>query len=154
MREAETDEFYGNLGYRKTTPDKLTWKNEIQKRLDICIATYKTNMFGDNVDRLIKTIIFDIKGYKFKIVIEEEQIKLAAIAKKNIDICQKEEPEIFGHPILQAHKRYELNEKYYNDLYDFLFQLIADKGLLLDTDVYIPIRAKKPMSVEDYGDIT
>jgi len=154
MREAETDEFYGNLGYRKTTPDKLTWKNEIQKRLDICIATYKTNLFPNNVERLIKTILFDVKGYKFKKEIDAEVIRLDEMVKNSINHYQQEIPEIWGDPIRQAQKRYDLQEWKYNELYNFLFQLIAEKGLLLDTDVYIPIRAKKPMSVEDYGDLT
>lgn len=154
MREAETDEFYGNLGYRKTTPDKLTWKNEIQKRLDICIATYKTNLFGANVERLIKTILFDVKGYKFKVVIEEERIRLDQIVKNSVEHYQETKPEIWGDPIKQAGRRYDLNEWKYDKFYDFIFQLIAEKGLLLDTDVYIPIRAKKPMSVEDYGDLS
>jgi len=153
MREAETDEFYGNLGYRKTTPDKLTWKNEIQKRLDICIATYKSNLFGINVERLIKTIVFDVRGYKFKKVVEDEIQRLNDVVEENRVYYQTEKPELWGHPIKQQEINYDLWEWKYNQLYNFIFQLIAEKGLLLDTDVYIPIRAKKPMSVDEYGDL-
>ena len=154
MRDADTSEFYGNLGYRKTTPDKLTWKNEIQKRLDICIATYETNMFGKNVERLVKTIYFNIRGYKFKKLIDEEDERLKTNVVNKIIYHQTYEPYRWGCPIRQIKMKYNISEKYYKELYEFITQLIAEKGLLLDTDVYIPIQVKKPMSVKDYGDIS
>ena len=112
--ESESEFSFGNLGYRKHTEDKLAWKNEIQKRFDICIATFNSPMFFNNVERLIKSIIFDVKGYRYKTRIEDKRLELKRQMQSSKMYYQQYYPEIWYHPIHQVELKYDLNEQYYN----------------------------------------
>jgi len=141
----------GNVGYRRHTYDKLNWKLEIQKRLDICLSTYRTDAFGKNVERVIKAVYFDVRGYRFRKQIDEKKEELLKNKLEIIDYYRNDKPEIWGHPIHQASIKYDLTEIYYDALFDFVFQLVSEKGLLVDTDVYVPIRMKKGRFGENGG---
>lgn len=139
-----------DLGFRRTTKDKLNWRLEIQKRMDIAISTYGTERFFKNVERLIKTIVFNIHGYKFKETIEEEVFKLKYRQILKEKWYERFDRNTWEHPIRRKILLMDLTQEYYDDLYDFICQLIAEKGLLLDTEVITPIRMKGPM-MDEYG---
>jgi len=138
-----------DLGFRRTTHDKLNWKLEIQKRLDICIATYGTPLFFKNVERLTKTIVFNIHGYKFKDTILTKMYSLQYMQILKEEFYKRYRRDDWFHPISKQGLILDLKQDYHEQLYDFVCQLIAEKGLLLDTDVYTPIRMKKRM--DDMG---
>lgn len=129
-----------DIGFRKTVSDKLNWRIEIQKRMDICITTYGTTMFFKNVERLTKTIIFNIHGYRFKREIEKKKMELNYNKYIQIEYLRRYDRDTWYHPLKKGIRLLELNNDYYEKLYDFICQLIAEKGLLLDTEKIIPIR--------------
>lgn len=153
MDREDTSDLEGlDLGFRRTTSDKLNWKIEIQKRLDICISTYGTEKFFKNVERLIKTIIFNIHGYKFKETIDKKVFNLRYRQILQEKWYEHYDRNTWRHPLRQKILLLDLTQEYYDGLYDFICQLIAEKGLLLDTEVYIPVRSKKRMVDEEYVD--
>lgn len=141
-----------DLGFRRTTKDKLNWRLEIQKRLDICISTYGTERFFKNVERLVKTIVFNIHGYKFKKTIGGKVLKLKYNQVLQEKWHERYDRNTWEHPLRKKILLMDLTQEYYDELYDFICQLIAEKGLLLDTEVYIPVRTKGRITDEEYVD--
>jgi hypothetical protein len=147
------DEETIDIGFRKTTSDKLAWKLEIQKILDLCIRTYGTTAFFKFVERLKKTIYFNVQGYEFRKAIDEKitDLEFDKIVKATYYAIYQ--PEEWNNPLKRKFREMDIIKVYYDELYDFIIQLIGEKGLLVDTEVYIPIRKASELRDENLPDV-
>lgn len=125
---------------RKTSEDKLTYKNTIQRRIDWCLIVMGSTQFPSAVKALERAIIFDIKGYKFKTEIGKIHDEV-----KDKSIQREEEQKIklgrqFYKRANQAKFKIRQQEQFWLDIYDSLLQLIADHNLLVDTEKTLPVK--------------
>lgn len=75
MGEDEAEEFVG-FGFKKTSIDKLTYKNEIQDAVKVCRRTLGTFLHPRSVRQLIIAIRFDAIGCKLKSELDKIETEL------------------------------------------------------------------------------
>lgn len=135
----DDDEESGFL-IRKTSQDKLTYKNVIQNRINWCLMTIGTMSFPDAVRALERSIIFDLTGFRFKTELE----KIHEDAKKRAEERKEQMKEKLGRGFLkrsvQAKFKIKQQEQYWIDVYDEILQQIADHKLLIDYEKTLSVK--------------
>ena len=145
------DDEDGIFAVRRSTQDKLTYKNSIAQAISKCNSTKGTTRFKDNVQALASTIMFDVSGYSLASKLQE--IKRSMYEKETQFIQQKIDKhgkKIYYHAN-QAKLKIQVNEWYWNTYYESILQLLASHNLLFDTEKKIPvIKDNKKYDDEEY----
>lgn len=141
-----------SLLVRKTSQDKLTYKNVIQQRINWCLMNMGTTDFPRAVKSLERCIIFDIPGFKFKAKIEIIHQK-AELFVKVYEEGQKEKLGrwFFRRPI-QAKLKIAKMEKFWISVYDEIIQLLAENKLLLDYEQSLSVKVVGQNVQEDISE--
>jgi len=126
---------------RKTSQDKLTYKNTIQNRINWCLIVMgKTNLFPNAVKALEHSIIFDVQGYKFKSNLEKIHNDAHEMMMENEKKAKNKLGRAFYKRSVKAKFKIRQEEDYWIYIFDEVMQLIADHKLLIEYDKSISIR--------------
>jgi len=125
---------------RKTSEDKLTYKNIIADAINWCRKSMGTMYFREAVKGLEKIIKFDVTGYSLLSEIENIQIQLNIEKKEMIKYKKHKLGRHFYGNAEQAKFKLELSEWYWSAYFERIIQLLASNGLLFDTEKTIPIK--------------
>ena len=149
MIEDETIDL-GELGYRKTSEDKLTYKNIIADAINWCRRTRGSTRFKEAVENLESIILFDIPGYKLQSQIDDIKEEMAVERIEKINKEKEKHGRYYLRNSVQAKLRLEIARWYWERYFQKLIQLLARENLLLETQKVVKLRMKKPMR-ETYG---
>ena len=133
------DDEDGIFAIRRSSQDKLTYKNIIAQAISKCNSSKGTTRFKDTVQALASTITFDVSGYNLATSLMNIKKELAQQEKQYIE--QKIEQhglKLFYHAN-QAKLKIMVNEWYWNTYYERILQLLASNNLLFDTEKKIPV---------------
>ena len=137
IEELNTDFEYS---IRKTSEDKLTYKNIIADAINWCRKSMGTMYFKEAVKGLEKIIKFDVIGYKLLSEIKQIKIDLDIEQQKNIKLKKKRLGRSFYGNAEQAKLKLEISEWYWEEYFERLIQLLANNGLLFDTEKRISVK--------------
>ena len=134
----ETD---GVFSIRRTSEDKLTYKNIIADAINDCRRNKGKIFFNSKVQALEDIINFDVTGYKLmsqieniKQNIEEERIEYLNIEKEKLG-------NKFYSNANQAKLKLKMSKWYWERYYVEIIRLLAKENLLLETEKKISVRA-------------
>ena len=128
------------FGIRRTSEDKLTYKNIIVDAINWCRRTRGTMHFKHAVKGLVGIINFDVKGYSLKTKIDEIQVELDREKKRLIQQEKQRAGRKFYANAYQAKFKIRLDEVYWNSYFECIIQLLADNNLLMETEKTIPVK--------------
>lgn len=134
------DENEGLPFIRRTTEDKLTYKNIIADAINWCRKTMGTLQFRYAVQGLERVIKFDVPGYNMKKELNELETQLKKQQKQLIEEKKQEYGNRFFKRSVQAKFRIDMIEWYWNTYFEMIIQLLANHNLLFDTEKRIPIK--------------
>jgi len=135
MKDEEED----TLLIRKTSQDKLTYKNTIQNRINWCLIILGTKAFPTAVKALEHSIIFDVQGYKFKTNLEKIHKDANEMMTESENRLKEKLGRMFYRRPVQAKFKIRREEDYWIYIFDKVMQLIADHKLLIEYDKSISI---------------
>ena len=128
------------FGIRRTSEDKLTYKNIIADAINWCRKSMGTRHMPNAVQGLERIIKFDVKGYKLKTKLIEIQADLKA---EKIERKKREKRRMgrnFYGNSEQARFKLRQSEWYWNKYFEEIIQLLADNKLLVETEKTIPVK--------------
>ena len=143
------DEFLGGFGIKKTSEDKLTYKNIIADAINWCRKNRGRKSFRDAVEGLIDIISFDVPGYKLLSSIEQIKKDVKQERDDKSKIREKKVGSSFNSNAYQAKFKLEMDEWYWNRFFIKIIQLLADHNLLIETEKVTKIRIKQPVEDDD-----
>lgn len=138
--------------FKKTSIDKLTWKNEIAEAHRYCRHNLQNKyILPIAIESLKSTVYLDIEGYRLK-----EQID--TIYTDTYDECQayidrqreKTNREYFYKNAYINSLQNQMEHKYWTTIFSKLTQLLGEKNLLLETERKIPYKQLGHISNEVY----
>ena len=129
-----------SFGIRRTSEDKLTYKNIIADAINWCRKSMGTRHMPNAVQGLERIIKFDVKGYKLRTSLQEIQVELNKEKLHKIKIEKKRLGRNFYGNSEQARFKLKQSEWYWNEYFEMIIQLLANNGLLFDTEKTIPIK--------------
>lgn len=109
--------------------DKTDWRKTIHECLEDCLVSMNTSNFPNAVKRLIKAVSAHFPGFDTYDTIFEIMNALAlkyVLLKKIFDSTHEQLPCFYK----QVHYA-ELNIQYYEELFDFIKNILAEKRILL-----------------------
>ena len=139
MNQLAMDEEDSVFAIRRSTQDKLTYKNIIAQAINKCNNSKGTVRFKDDVQALASTISFDVSGYNLatKLINIREELKNGIVV-----FIDKKEKQL-GRKLLfhanQAKLKILIYEWYWNNYYEAILQLLAAHNLLFDTERKISV---------------
>lgn len=143
MIDAVDDEIL-NIGLRRHSDDKLTYKLIIANSINECRRTEDNSDYYKSVKALKNLLSFNIKGYDLKEQIDEIIAKLEADIVKKYQCTNPNIPRyIFFSKKNQANLKEKNTKWYWESLFISMLQILASEGLLFDTEKVVPIRVKK-----------
>jgi len=133
------------LGIRRHTDDKLTYKLIIANAINECRRTEGHVVeYPNNVQALINIIYFKVKGYDFKQQIDDVKKKLDKEKEDFYNEIKEKTPKyIFYKRSYQAKFKYKLDREYWESFFKEIIQILASEGLLMDVEKYISIRSNE-----------
>lgn len=139
----DLEEKFASGFFKKTSIDKLTWKNEIAEAHRFCRHNLKNmNILPDAIDGLVTTIYFDIEGYKLKETIDNIFIDALKKGQKMIDEIRNNLGRAFYYRNVNiARLRIAMEKWYWTYVFKELTQLLGEKNLLLETERKIPYKS-------------
>jgi len=129
------------LGIRKSSSDKLTYKNIIADAINWCRRTQGTFLFPGAVKGLVGVIRFNVKGYNLKQGLEEIEKQMEIEKKLYIQHIKTKLGRDFYGASEQAKFKIRLNRWTWNTYYEKIIQLLATNGLLMDIERIISVRS-------------
>ena len=152
MIDEYSNETLEEFGFKKTTVDKLTFKNIIADAINQCRRNRRyIELFQASVLGLEDIIYFNIPGYQLKTEIDKIKQMLNDEHNNKIMSERNRLGRNFNKRSERAKIRIKQHEWYWNTYFKHLMQLLADKNLLLETTKYIPVRTKQ--AVYDTEDV-
>ena len=126
---------------RKTSEDKLTYKNIIADAINTCRRLQGYHEFRGSVQGLEKVIYMDIQGYRLTEKIDDIKKNLTNIGQEYINKLQKimGRSEYYKNAHIAKLKIF-MDQWYYEQLFEGIIQLLAEHNLLLETERLIPLR--------------
>ena len=137
------DEDEINLGIRRHTDDKLTYKLIIANAINSCRQSERDYiLYENNVHGLINIIYFDVRGYNLKTQIEKLLKELKAEREKRYKEEENNIPRWKFYKTSYQHKlKLRLHRWYYTTLFQRILQILASENLLLETEKLISVKA-------------
>lgn len=124
---------------RRSTQDKLTYKNIIASAIGICNRSKGTTRFKDDVQALASTIAFNVSGYNLAYELKE----VRNVLLQGVSLFVKSENQKMGKKALyhanQAKLKIRANEWYWNHYFEAILQVLAKHNLLFDTERKISV---------------
>lgn len=149
VKDFDSDIEEGVLSIKRTSEDKLTYKNIIAERIRWC-CRYTGNMYyRDSCIALESIIYFDIRGYKLRKELDKIKLNLKRKRAYHIKNIKSKMGRRFYTRPNQAKLRLLLNEWYWNQYFRDIIQLLASNNLLLETEKNIPIQETGNVSDDD-----
>lgn len=110
--------------------DKLDYRKTIHALMERCLYAKGTMNFGFEVNRLILAIETIFPGMDFKTPIQNKNDELRNIYFEKLDML-KNDIEIWNHPLKKGMKEEDFKDEYFNELFEFVRDLLArHRGLL------------------------
>jgi hypothetical protein len=136
------DEDLIDIGIRRHTDDKLTYKLIIANAINECrISEGLIKEYPDSVLALINLLSFEITGYNLKSQIDKITDKLDKEKEKLWDVKKDETPRwIFYKKSYQAKFKLKLDRAYWETLFKEVLQILASEGLLMDTEKLVSVK--------------
>jgi hypothetical protein len=139
-----------DFGVRKKNLDKVTYRDILKNAIQSCLWTKGTFMFKNKVMAFESSIYIDVTGYRLKPKIEEIRENLQKELRERERREKKRQGKYFYSNANQAMFTIRQNQWYWDKFFEQIYQLVAEKGLLIDKETVIPLRIKKPMTDEGY----
>lgn len=138
-----TDDDEIELGIRRHSDDKLTYKLIIANAINECRRSERDySLYENNVNGLINIIFFDVRGYKLRTQIQKLKEELK---KEREDRYEEEENNVerwmFYRKSYQAKLKLRLHRWYYTTLFQRILQILASENLLLETEKLISVKS-------------
>lgn len=150
MMGEDEEETLQQFGFRKTSIDKLTYKNIIADAINQCRRSRShIRLFQKSVEGLEEIISFDVPGYPLDKSLKQIKKTLEIERKKQVRKKQDELGKKIFQRATQAKLRIWLHQWYWDEYFKKIIQLLAENNLLLETQKYIPIREKKRVYESD-----
>lgn len=142
MNSNLTDDDSIELGIRKHSDDKLTYKLIIANAINQCrVNEGYIKAYENSVKALINLLFFDVKGYNLKSKITELMDSLDVEREsKYTDEQESTERWLFYRKSYQAKFKLKLHRWYYETLFQRILQILASEGLLMDTEKLISVK--------------
>lgn len=137
-----------DLGIRRKSIDKLTYKNIIADAINWCRKSRGTTRFKYNVQGFESVIMFDVVGYKLKSKLEKIVNQLEIQRQERRNQAKRRHGRDFYGNAFQAKFKIAEEDWYWNMRFEMVIQLLASENLLLETERVIPLRIKKPLDRE------
>lgn len=146
MKNNDEEQDFAEIGFRKSTGDKLTYKINISNAIENCrrckgfIGAYENAVSG-----LIDTVYFNMRtSKKLKDQIDEiiQRLDKEREEKWN-ERKNNTERWIFYKRGNLAKFRNQLDKGYWEAIYREIKQVLANEGLLLEEENIVPIRFKR-----------
>lgn len=134
------NELEESLFIRRTTEDKLTYKNIIADAINSCRKCKGKLYFKEAVEGLVDIIEFNVRGYPLKNKLEKIRNNLEVEKKQRRIDRANEMGRRFYRRDVQAKFKIEQNEWYWRKYFKDIIQLLADNNLLMDTGKDIPVK--------------
>ncbi len=149
MDISPVDEELVGFGVKRTSEDKLTYKNIIADAINWCRKTKGSMVFIEAVGGLEQIIKFNVPGYKFIEEINNIKDKLTIEKKQRRDREARRQGRNFYGNAEQA--RYKLDESkwYWNAYFESIIQLLAEHNLLIDTEKLTKIKIKREIDEDE-----
>jgi len=133
------DEEDGVFAIRRSTQDKLTYKNIIAQAISQCNRSKGTIHFRNDVEALASTISFDVSGYKLNSKLIALRERLEKEKQKLIKEYKHQMKQEFQKHATKAKFKIYIQKWYWNRYYECILQLLAEHNLLFDTEKRIPV---------------
>jgi hypothetical protein len=147
----DIDEEILDIGLRRHSDDKLTYKLIIANAINECRRVEGEPNYYDSVKALINLLSFNIRGYKLKEQIDEVKKKLDEGKKQRYKDEEENTPRWKYYKKANLGKlKGEITKWYWETFFRQILQILATEGLLFDTERIVPIRVKK--DTEGYTD--
>ena len=117
--------------------DKLSYKNVLQDRVRRCLDAEGMMYYPERVQSLRSSCYFDISGLKFKSAIDEYELVLIDMYRKEVIQLITKDRSIWIHPIKKIYYETELNHKYSKMLFEFILNLLATHSALLEARDFV-----------------
>lgn len=136
--EDDVDETSG-FGIKRTSEDKLTYKNIIARAINYCLSLRGSKYFHIGVMNLVRTIEFNVSGYRFIDELNKIQQRIMVDKKKKIVSWQLEHGRKFYRRDQRAIMKLELYSWGWDVYFQEVIQLLAKNNLLIETEKTIPV---------------
>lgn len=124
---------------RRSSEDKLTYKNVITNVIMQYLHSYGDFSSQKAVKKIKSAIFFDVTGYKLRSKIREFEQDLLLEREKKVEFEKKKLGRQFYGRANHARFMLRLEQWYWDSYFDCLLQLLADHNLLVDTEKTIPV---------------
>lgn len=137
-----TDDDYVELGIRRHSDDKLTYKLIIANAINECRRSERDYVDYENkVNGLVNVIYFDVRGYKLKTQILKLLTELKQDRKQQYQKEEQNTPRWKFYKTSYQHKlKLKLHKWYYTTLFQRILQILASENLLLETEKLISVK--------------
>ena len=133
------DEEDGLFAVRRSSQDKLTYKNIIAQAISKCNNSKGTVRFKSEVQALAATISFNVSGYS----LASELKQVRNVLKEGVNEYVETQRMLLGRKLMyhanQAKLKIKANEWYWNHYYEAILQILASHNLLFDTERRISV---------------
>lgn len=136
----DVDETTG-FGIKKTSEDKLTYKNIIARAINYCLILRGSKFFHIGVENLVSTVEFNVQGYMFVDELNNIRDELMVKKAKKVEGWQDEYSRKFYRKDYQARMKLELYSWGWEAYFQKVIQLLASHNLLFETEKIIKIKA-------------
>lgn len=149
MIDDEEESNFIGWGIKKTSEDKLTYKNIIADAINWCRKLRGKIGFKDSVEGLADVIEFNVPGYKLSKKLEEIRNNLDIQREDRKQKAIDEQGISFYKNANRAKFRLAQGDWYWNEYFKKIIQLLADHNLLFETEKMTKVRIKRPDGVDD-----
>lgn len=126
-----TDEEPDYEGTRFHTFDKIDYRRTIHKLVERCLLNSQSPEYNGYVQDLIDSIDFDLDRYPLRKLIDRKSNQIIENIRKEKQEWSMMHPDEWSHPMKRGIKRAEWDKKYYRELFKYVHQLLAARGLYL-----------------------
>lgn len=111
--------------------DKTDWRKVIQKYLDKCISAEGSINYPNSVNQLISAVAATFPNWNSRKTINKYMQKLRQEYSETIEKWVDRHPDYWIHPGKRLTIEPDIVNSFYKDVYDFIFDLLATKRMLL-----------------------
>lgn len=118
------------------TRDKLDYRLVLQRKVEFAVDCIGTDKLPGAVLRLRKSMFFETSGLPFKSDIARKEKELRIIWIKKIIRFKVLHPNAYGHPYKNIMETVDYEMEYYEDLLEYLIDLLAKHDALIMSKDY------------------
>lgn len=111
--------------------DKTDWRKTIHKLLENCVKYKGTQAYGNAVERLIEGIGAEYPGWNAYKLINEKVSEIENKYKEMINKWINENKIEWGYPWVKVQKSIDWKTEFYDEVFDYVKNLVASKRMLL-----------------------